>query len=240
MSRRTLPFVWASDLNAYIWVWDPERRVGHWEQYEPGVNSAPKGQWGPEVQLIREFRKDHPAATLAIIKYAPGQTGVALDPDRRDWNVHSRGEAWDRLADMTDAALRTCRLTVNAVFWMGNHNDGLRADHAALVNKDMGDLVRTSRARWGAGVNWIIGLPDDTAPYFAAVGEGLIELDHADPLMASFDTHHYATQPDGLHYDAASVVQLGRDFYQGWRELSRSRQLPPSREESIRRALSQF
>ena len=222
MSRETLPFKWTPDPEAFIWVWDDERRTGRWEPYDPGANSAPKGRWGPEAQLIREFRRHHPGAPLAIVKYAPGQTGVAQDPDERDWNIHSRGEAWDRLTAMTDAALKTCDLNVSAVFWMGNHNDGLRADKAALARRNMTDLVQASRARWGSGLAWIVGLPDDTAPFYAAVRAGLVELDRSDPLMTSFDTSQYAVQPDGLHYDAASVIQLGRDFYAGWLKLKPS------------------
>ena len=227
MTRRTLPFQWAPDPEAFIWAWDDERRAGRWEPYAPGVNSAPKGRWGPEAQLIREFRRDHPHAPLAIIKHAPGQTGVAKNPDQRDWNIHSRGEAWDRLAAMTDAALKTCGLTLGAVFWMGNHNDGLRPDTAALTRRNMADLVQASRARWGSELPWIVGLPEDTAPFHAAVRAGLVELDRADPAMAAFDTRDYTTQPDGLHYDAASVIRLGRDFYEAWLELSSSRQPPP-------------
>ena len=99
---------------------------------------------------------------------------------------------------------------------MGNHNDGMRADRAALARENMADLVGASRARWGSGLRWIVGLPDDTAPYSAQVRAGLAELDRADPLMIGFDTAAYSTQADGLHYDAASVVRLGQDFYKGW------------------------
>jgi hypothetical protein len=219
MSRRTLPFRWIPDPEAFVWVWDDERRTGRWEPYAPGVNSAPKGRWGPEAQLIRMFRRDHPDAPLAIIKYAPGQTGVAEDPDQRDWNVHSRGEAWDNLAAMTDAALKTCGLSLDAVFWMGNHNDGMRADKAALTGRNMADLVGASRTLWGPGLRWIVGLPDDTAPFYATVRAGLVGLDRSDPLMTSFDTSRYTTQLDGLHYDAASVIRLGTDFYRGWVRL---------------------
>lgn len=234
MSRKTLPFRWAADPQAFIWVWDDTRRTGGWERYEPGVNSAPEGRWGSEVQLIREFRRDHPTAPLAIIKYAPGQTGVAEDPNQRDWNIHSRGEAWDHLAAMTDAALKTCNLTVDAVFWIGNHNDGMRAEKAALTRQNMADLVQASRVRWGSELQWIVGLPDDTAPYFAEVRQSLIELRQADPLMISFDTYRYTTQPDGLHYDAASVIQLGRDFYGNWLQLSGSNSLSVTTKKVVR------
>lgn len=223
MSHKTLPFGWVPDPQAFIWAWDEEQQKGEWERYEPGVNSVPGGRWGPEAELIREFREDHPVSPLAIIKYAPGQTGVAKDPDQRDWNLHSRGEAWDHLAAMTDAATKTCDLAVDAVFWIGNHNDGMRADKAALTRQNMAELVQASRTRWGAKVRWIVGLPDDTAPYFAEVRSGLIELREADPFMINFDTYHYTTQPDGLHYDAASVVHLGRDFYAGRLKLSGSK-----------------
>ncbi len=147
---------------------------------------------------------------------------MALDPDQRDWNVHSRHEAWDRLTAMTDAALASCHLRLDAVFWMGNHHDGLSQEKASRVRENMRELVQASRAKWGAGVPWIVGLPDDTAPYAAVVRRGLAELDWADPRIVSFDTADYTLQSDGLHYDAAAVIRLGRDFYAGWERLAAS------------------
>lgn len=219
MSAATLPAPWKFDRNAYVWVWDAEKGEGRWDHYTPGVNSAPKGQWGPEVQLLRRFRSQHPDAPVAIIKYAPGETGVALDPDRRDWNVRSRGEAWDRLKGMTDSALRPCGLAVSAVFWMGNHTDGYRAEHAATVSQDMQNLVAASRAGWRPDLPWIVGLPAQGAPLTERVRAQLSVLAEGDPRMATFDTEGYETQPDGIHFSASSVIRLGDDFYDGWSAL---------------------
>jgi hypothetical protein len=217
MSRTALPFRWRPVPTASIWVGDKGHGSGRWETYRPGVNSAPHGYWGPEAQLIRRFARDRPGQAVAIIKHGPGETGVAFDPDRRDWNVRSRGEAWDSLAASVDGALTDCQDRVSTVFWMGNNTDAWRADHAGEVERNMTDLIAASRRRWGAEVRWVVGMPSDAAPYADTVREQLRRMAERDPLVTVFDTAGYGTQPDGLHFDAASVVRLGDDFYGGWK-----------------------
>lgn len=220
MNPSTLPATWLPDPQIRIWVSGVEPKPGRWETYRAGVNSAPKGQWGPELQLSSRLRREAPTTRVFIIKHAPGQTGVAFDPRENDWSPQSRGEAWERLRDMVRAALRTCGGQVETIFWMGNHNDGVRQEKADRVAANMKLLIDLSRSEWGPQVNWVIGLPDDTAPYAPIVQRELRALAASEPKISTFETADYETQEDGLHYSARSVKRLGDDFFDGWKALA--------------------
>ena len=219
MNPKTVPATWKPDPEVRIWVSSPERTSGQWEIYRPGGNSAPRGQWGPELQLSVRLRQDAPSTRLFIIKHAPGQTGAAFDPLENDWSPRSGGEAWDRLQEMVLAALKTCDGRVDTIFWMGNHSDGMSHEKADRVGANMKALIDLSRSQWGTQVNWVIGLPDDTAPYAPIVQRELRALAASEPRIATFETADYETQEDGLHYSARSVKRLGDDFFDGWKAL---------------------
>ncbi len=220
MNPNTLPETWRPDPEVRIWVSGAEPTQGRWEAYRPGVNSAPKGQWGPELQLSARLRGEAPKSPVFIIKHAPGQTGSAFDPRENDWSPESHGEAWDRLQAMVRAALRTCGGRVETIFWMGNHSDGVRREKADRAGANMKVLVDLSRSEWGSKINWVIGLPDDTAPYAPIVQSELRSLAASEPNIKIFETADYETQKDGLHYSARSVKRLGDDFFDSWRALT--------------------
>ena len=155
-----------------------------------------------------------------MIKHAPGQTGAAFDPLENDWSPWSKGEAWDRLQEMVLAALKTCGGRVDTIFWMGNHSDGIRHEKADRVGANMKALIDLSRSQWGTQVNWVIGLPDDTAPYAPIVQSELRALAASEPKVAIFETADYETQEDGLHYSARAVKRLGDDFFDVWKALT--------------------
>ena len=220
MNPSTLPATWRPDPEVRIWVRGPEPIPSRWEMYRPGVNSAPKGQWGPELQLSARLRREAPATRLFIIKHAPGQTGAAFDPSENDWSPESTGEAWDRLRGMVWAAVRACGGQVETIFWMGNHSDGIRKEKADRAGANMKALIDLSRSEWGPQVNWVIGLPDDTAPHAPIVQRELRALAASEPSVAIFETADYETQEDGLHYSAKSVKRLGNDFFDSWKALT--------------------
>ena len=203
-----------------MWVRGPEPASSRWEMYRPGFNSAPRGQWGPELQLSARLRRENPTTQLFIIKHAPGQTGAAFDPGENDWSPLSQGEAWTRLQGMVSAALKTCDGRVDAVFWMGNHSDGLKQEKAERVGANMKALIDLSRSEWGSQIKWVVGLPDDTAPFAETVQRELRALAASEQNIVIFETADYETQEDGLHYSAKSVHRLGDDFFESWKALT--------------------
>lgn len=203
-----------------MWVRGPKPASSRWEVYRPGFNSAPKGQWGPELELSARLRREAPTTRLFIIKHAPGQTGAAFDPSENDWSPLSQGEAWDRLRGMTRAALKTCGGQVETIFWMGNHSDGIKKEKAVHAGANMKALIDRSRSEWGSQVHWVIGLPDDTAPFAKIVQREIRALAASEPNIATFETADYETQDDGLHYSAKSVHRLGGDFFDSWKALT--------------------
>jgi hypothetical protein len=220
MNPNTVPASWKLDPGVHIWVSGPEPASSRWEVYRPGVNSAPRGQWGPELQLSARLRRGNPTTQLFLIKHAPGQTGAAFDPGENDWSPLSQGEAWTRLDGMVSAALKTCDGRVDAIFWMGNHSDGLRQEKAERVGANMKALIDLSRLEWGSQIKWVVGLPDDTAPYATTVQRELRALAASEPNVVIFETADYETQEDGLHYNTRSVHRLGDDFFETWTALT--------------------
>jgi len=220
MNPSTVPATWRPDPGVSMWVSGPEPASSRWEMYRPGFNSAPRGQWGPELQLSARLRRENPTTQLFIIKHAPGQTGAAFDPGENDWSPLSQGEAWTRLQGMVSAALKTCDGRVDAVFWMGNHSDGLKQEKAERVGANMKALIDLSRSEWGSQIKWVVGLPDDTAPFAETVQRELRALAASEQNIVIFETADYETQEDGLHYSAKSVHRLGDDFFESWKALT--------------------
>ena len=81
-------------------------------------------------------------------------------------------------------------------------------------------LIDLCRKEWGSQITWVIGLPDDTAPYAPIVQRELRALAASEPSVAIFETADYETQEDGLHYSAKSVKRLGNDFFDSWKALT--------------------
>ena len=99
--------------------------------------------------------------------------------------------------------------------------DSEAAAHAYQANLET--LIANYRTAWGSGLKVVLARNREPAPgshaYTGVVNAAKDAVAAADPLVASLNTNHLGVIPDGLHYNTASELLLGRDAWSAWRNL---------------------
>lgn len=212
---------------ARVQIWDPARRA--FAALKPGVNTGSPnnpGNWGPEAQFAYRWSQEHPCGDLHVVKYARGETGLAPDPDDRDWSPSSQGEAWDKATSEIDAAKAVLKgeglaPRVDAVFWMQGETDAQDGAKAPAYRQNFTDLVMRIRQRWGDDATEVYVGQIDRPPG----SKGWEEVREAQAVAATtiprvdvVDTDPFPRQPaDGVHFTGSAQVRLGDGFYELYR-----------------------
>ncbi len=206
-------------------IWDPARRA--FADLRPGINTGSPNQprnWGPEAQFAYRWRAERACAPLYIVKYARGETGLALDPLRPDWSTQSRGELWDKAAAEIDAAKAALaagglRPSVTAVLWMQGETDSETPAKAAAYEVNLRAFVAAIRMRWG-DKDTVVHIAQIDRPVPAKRGWDTVRTAQAavaasTPGVTLIDTAPFERQPsDGTHLTAQGQVKLGDAFYE--------------------------
>lgn len=196
-----------------VWVWEPARAA--FAPLKAGGNTGSPnnpGAWGPEAQFAWRWREAS-CAPLYIVKHARGETGLAADPEQKDWSPASRGELWDTATTELAAALKTGPAAgVTAVLWMQGETDAAAPAKAAAYQANLAAFVREVRARWG-GQAIVIAQIDRRGRGWDQV-RAAQAIVAAAPHIALVDTDPFPRQPDGVHLTAKAQVQLGDGFFE--------------------------
>lgn len=199
-------------------IWDSLKHW--WVQMAPGVNTgtpANPADWGPEVAFAQAFRAAHPGEVLLIVKSVKGETGLAVRPGI-DWSPASHGEMFDLTAERIAAARAAFgphAPPVDAVLWMQGEEDAADRAAAAAYGPNLQSFLAAVRARWGAE-EVVLGRIGQAGAWSQDVRAAQRSVDQADGHVTSFDTIGFGLQGDGLHYDAAGQLALGRGFFDAW------------------------
>lgn len=232
MGPATLP----ASLDAFdfgqTYIWGGPYGAPYWGVYDPGVNSGSAddpGGWGPEAELLRQMRVNHPGDTILVVKMAFGSTGLAADPGAADWSPSSNGELFDFTTDTIERARRAFTRATgeeaprpDTVFWMQGEQDATDPARAAAYHDNELGFMAAVRAEWmhdPAGKVIAPRIGDSPAmAHAAAVRVGQWQADQEDANLASFKTIGFTMQADGLHYGAAGHVAIGAAAYGIWEE----------------------
>lgn len=213
---------------AKVRIWDPARRA--FAPLLAGVNTGSPnnpGAWGPEAQFAFRWSQERPCAPLYVVKYARGETGVALDPAHSDWSPSSDGDVWAKATTQVDAAEAALKsqsqpLQVAAVFWMQGETDAQDPGKAEAYRQNLSNLIMRIRARWGDEKTRVyIGQVDD--PSASITGWDKVRQAQAAVAASTPDVHLTDTDPlprqpaDGVHLTGAGQVGLGDRFYELYR-----------------------
>lgn len=205
-----------------VMIWSPAERA--FVPMAPGANTGSPNNpqnWGPEAQFAYRWRQDHACAPLYVVKYARGETGLALDPVERDWSPNSHGDLWDAATAEIDAAKAALAVEgasppVRAVLWMQGETDAQTPAKARAYRVNLAAFVAKVRARWGDADTIVqIGQIDRPGP----AGWDTVRVAQADVVAKDrratlTDTDPFERQvADGTHLTAQGQVRLGDGFY---------------------------
>lgn len=189
------------------------------EMMVPGVNTGTPNNpqaFGIEVGIAMDWVRDHPVEPLYIVKEAFGSTGIAADPNARDWSPSSVGDLFDLTTAAVERAKALTGLPLATIYWVQGHEDARTAAAAGAYAPNLADEFSHMRADWGDRGTPIVfsELPSNTGLPFAdqvrAAQEAVAIADARDYLVSG---DGLALQADAIHPTGAGEIALGERLY---------------------------
>ncbi len=225
--------------------------VGKWGKLKPGHGTGFKSdgktnmlsdRFGAELTFAKEIQQQYPGKKIAIIKYAVGGTGLALNTGYSNWFPNfTEGKGLNQY----DFALKTINnayaandidndgkadtLKPMGIIWMQGEADahaGEESANAYLNNlTSMMNLFRAALRVDDLPV--VIGKitdselgEEDIMSYISRVHlaqQLFVESDQCAAYMSNSDTYTYGDDP--WHYTSESFVQMGKDFALSYQQV---------------------
>lgn len=199
-----------------------------WEKYNPEVNSADgNAVFGPENSFLKDLA-DKTGKKSRIIKVAFGNTPLAKNDIKVDWNVETVGEHYDTLKTNITNAVNWHKPLIaipklKGFIWMQGETDG--ADQSAwanayfrnLINFTGGVLDHCNTINKANGVDLkmevVIGKIRQVGTWSQTVRDAQVKY-CAMRNANLIDTDEYIMVVDSptVHYDSDSLILFGKDI----------------------------
>lgn len=188
------------------------------------------GGFGPELGLARALAPAYPGETLLLVKYAVDASSLLdwapdWDPAAAALTGHPEfGALYGELLALVARATAQgqvghgCRPA--AVLWMQGERDALVPEAGAAYEANLAALVRALRADLEEpALPFLVGHvdpPADRYPAAGAVRAAQEAVARTLPGVYLVDTQGLSRHADGLHYDTAGQLELGRRFAEAY------------------------
>lgn len=191
-----------------------------------------EGRFGPELSLARALAAAYPGETLLLVKYAV--EGSSLLDWAPDWDPQAAaltghpeyGPLYQKLLALVAAGqedLPGGRCLPAAAFWMQGERDALFPEAAAAYEANLAELVHALRRDLGApGLPCLVGQvdpPRDRYPMADVVRAAQAAVARAVPRVSLVRTEGLSRHADGLHYDTAGQLELGRRLARAYLDM---------------------
>ncbi|WP_179983398.1 sialate O-acetylesterase [Alteromonas macleodii] len=224
--------------------------VGKWDKLKPGHGTGFKSdgkanalseRFGAELTFAKAIEQQYPNKKIAIIKYAVGGTGLALNTGYSNWYPNfNEGKGLNQY----DFALETINnaysfididgdgepdtLKPMGVIWMQGEADAHASEASANAYLDnLTSLMQLFRAALRTDdLPVVIGKitdsemgEEDIMPYIERVHlaqQLFVESDNCATYMSNSDTYSYGDDP--WHYTSESFIQMGKDFASAYKQ----------------------
>lgn len=223
--------------------------VGKWDKLKPGHGTGFKSfgktnmlsdRFGAELTFAKEIQQQYPDKKIAIIKYAVGGTGLALNTGYSNWYPNFKG------LNQYDYALETINnaysftdidgddepdtLKPMGVIWMQGEADAHASEESANAYlNNLTSLMQLFRAALRTDdLPVVIGKITDSKmgdegimPYIERVHlaqQLFVESDSCATFMSNTDTYSYGDDP--WHYTSESFIKMGKDFSSAYKQAA--------------------
>lgn len=200
-------------------------RNGRWQMMaEPIHNDRPGAGIGLAATFAAAWRIDHPDHRIGLIPAAEG--GSSLD----DWAVG--GALFDHAIAQAKLAQRSS--TIQGILWHQGENDCF-PENAAVYQQKLAVIIDALRNQLDLPTTpLVVGALGDFLPHgmygryfgtYPLVNQALAAYAQAHPDCHYVSAQDLTANPDGLHFNAASLRLFGIRYYQTFiQDSSRSAQ----------------
>lgn len=233
-------------------------RVLYWDGVESATNrwttlrTTDAGSFGPEIGLSHDLQAAMPGATIAIVKFAVGGTGIARSTDYDDYipslaHFDDHGRNWHPPSDGRDGGLLYAALLRNVraalagleaqgrrwelcgfVWMQGEHEGGISPrmakDYEGLLSGFIGAVRGDLHA---PGLPFAVGeINSHTWAFGDIARRSQAEACRKDPravLVPTMDLPRNAGAGGPAHFDADGTLALGSRFARALRDLNPTR-----------------
>ena len=188
-------------------VFNPKRNGPAWLPLEAA--NVQKAGFGPELSFAQEM-SEHLGEPVGIIKHAVGGTELATR-----WDPDGDKSLYQVLFSYVQKAKESREIEIVGMIWMQGEADSKNEEYAAAYEQNLKDFV--ARARKDFDV--------EAMPYIAGrvnppKGAKYVNPARVRAAQENAEISHYAyincdeltKVADGVHYDAAGTVEMGRLF----------------------------
>ncbi|MFN2225160.1 MAG: sialate O-acetylesterase [Anaerolineae bacterium] len=190
------------------------------------LQPLPEDLFGPELALALVLAAAYPDERLVLVKYAVD--GSSLLDWAPQWDAATAaltgfpefGPLYDKLLALVEETTAEgqpghgCRPA--AAVWMQGERDALYPQAAAAYEANLVALIEALRADLGApDLPFLVGQVDPPPERYraaAVVRDAQAEVARAVPGACLVDTEGLSRDEDGVHYDTAGQLELGRRF----------------------------
>lgn len=180
---------------------------------------APAYYYGPELGFGNDVCTAMPDRQVVIIKYAVGGSSLFSDWTTPTGEYPSGGELWNGLRTViADATFELEGMGYDYRFagflWMQGESDADKRYRARYYAENLESFIASMRDYVGEPeMPFILGrIRNAGQPHAELVRQSQFAVANADPNAYWIDTDDLLMQPDGLHYDEYSMIELGRRF----------------------------
>lgn len=197
--------------------------ANQWQPMNPPVTnkqggSSPGDDFGAFVSLADTVNR-YTANPLWVLTVTEGNTSLAVDGTKNDWNVSSAELYLDLKNKVTNSRLSAINsrviLRYKAFVWMQGEADTADSTWAANYETNLTTLINTFRSETGLDIPWVIvrtkGADGSDPTGVVRAAQVSVAGTLTDVEWISSDSY---TLKDSVHYDAASQIQCGFDIFQ--------------------------
>jgi hypothetical protein len=210
--------------------------MGNEKGWQAGLSFRPEG-FGPEISLAAELAGALKGRKIAIIKYGPGGTNLAVD-----WKI-GEGPCWKHFAATVQAALKALSdsgqpYEIAGLFWMQGESDAMNEAMAAKYEANLTAFIQAVRELVKAPkMPFVLGritsaLMNKKAawsfPSTRQVQQAQDKVAKEVPGVYVFDTDDLPTYPDFTHYTTKGQLELGKRFAKAYLASTKSAATSPA------------
>ena len=196
---------------------------GTWHDLQPGLGGN-GSKFGPEVTLGRDLADAQPDENIVLIKYAVSGTNLW-----NEWRPTDGTQYLNFMDAVDDALLSISDPNIAGMIWMQGESDAYpphsTLSYAEAYEQNLVGFIESVRSDLGIpDMPFVIGQISDEPVWTWGdiVRQAQLNVSRSVPNTTLVITSELGIQVDGMHYNPAGIMTLGRRFACAMRDLELS------------------